>query len=148
MTPLCMYPLDAGTIIQDIHDSNDVELKSRPKLIPVRIPFLGVGTKLTIQRTGVIKQWRFYSPVAGWSVFQVWRPDPAVGQYRSVQLAEGIQYRSAQLAEGLQYRSVQLAQGLQYRSVHWSQGLQYRSVQWTEGLQYNSQLPPTRTLVS
>ena len=79
-----MYPPDPDTLVQD---SSDVALTSRPKLPYAYYAYVGAGTKLTIQRNGVIKQWRFYSPSAGWSVFQVWRPDTAAGQYRSVQPA-------------------------------------------------------------
>ena len=70
---------DPNTLVKD---SNDLQMIARPERMPTQYPYVGVGTKLTIQRNGVIKRWRFYSSSAGWSVFQVWRPDPAAGQFR------------------------------------------------------------------
>ena len=74
-----VFESDPVTLVQE---SNDLQMMARPKLTAAHYAYLGVGAKLTIQRTGVIKQWRFYSPAAGWTVFQVWRPDPSGGEFR------------------------------------------------------------------
>ena len=76
---LNVFISDPNTLVKD---SNDLQMIARPERMPTQYPYVGVGTKLTIQRNGVIKRWRFYSSSAGWSVFQVWRPDPAAGQFR------------------------------------------------------------------
>ncbi|KAL8570785.1 hypothetical protein ACOMHN_006935 [Nucella lapillus] len=73
--PVCKDP---ESIIQD---SNDVELKQRSKLPSYSRAYTSVGSNLGITRHGVIKQWTFYSPENGLTFFQVWRPNPAGGNY-------------------------------------------------------------------
>ena len=65
-----------------MQDSNDVDLIARSKTTSAKYAYTSVGSKLGIQRHGVIKQWKFFSPQPGWSMFQVWRPNPAGGNFR------------------------------------------------------------------
>ena len=65
-----------------MQDSNDVDLIARSKFTDAKYAYTSVGSNLGIQRHGVIKQWKFFSPHRGWSMFQVWRPNPSGGNFR------------------------------------------------------------------
>ena len=79
MASLLSWGSDQESIIQD---SNDVELKQRSGTTSSLYSYTSLGSHLSIQRRGVIKQWKFYSPQVGWTFFQVWRPNPAGGNFR------------------------------------------------------------------
>ncbi|KAK7105130.1 hypothetical protein V1264_019732 [Littorina saxatilis] len=73
--PVCKDP---DTIVQE---SNDVQLIQRAKVVDAKWAYTGVSANLRITRKGVIKQWKFFSPTPGWTVFQVWRPDSQAGEF-------------------------------------------------------------------
>ena len=74
-----LYLSDPETIVQD---SNDAELIPRSKITGAKHAYISVAFNMGIHRHGVIKQWKFFSPQPGWSMFQVWRPNPAGGNFR------------------------------------------------------------------
>ena len=76
---LSSYLSDPETIVQD---SNDAEVIPRSKITGAKHAYISVAFNMCIHRHGVIKQWKFFSPRPGWSMFQVWRPNPAGGNFR------------------------------------------------------------------
>lgn len=68
-----------------IEDSNSVALIARSGIATSSYAYMGVGAKVTIQRTGVIKQWKYYSLKAGgMTMFQVWRPTAVATSYQLI----------------------------------------------------------------
>ena len=70
---------DLDDTIQEINAG--AELVDRRHLQWSRYAYTSMSDNLAIERHGVIKQWRYFSRRPGWSFFQVWRPDPAGGDF-------------------------------------------------------------------
>ena len=67
-----------------VTESNDLVMDGERSGSPSnKISYIGTGDALMVKREGVVKQWTFYSDVAGQLVvFQVWRSDTQAGQGR------------------------------------------------------------------